>query len=165
MNYWLITDTHFGHDKMYKFCDRPEDFEEKILKNIERNVHHEDILIHLGDICWGNDAEWHEKLMKHAGCKRWLVRGNHDSKSYSWYVKHGWDFVAERITFKMFGKEIAFSHMPLADDGYDLNIHGHFHNSDHRRHEPGLLAIKNEKQKLIMMEHIYAPVNLKCLVI
>ena len=103
--------------------------------------------------------------MKHAMCKRWLVRGNHDSKSYSWYSEHGWDFIAERITMKMFGKTIAFSHMPIKDDGYDINIHGHFHNSDHRRHEPELLAIKNEKQKLVMMEHVYAPVNLQSLVI
>ena len=93
--YWIITDTHFGHDSMMKLCGRPEGFSEKILINLNRTVHCPDVLIHLGDICIGKEEYWHSELMKWACCKKWLIRGNHDKKSDMWYLNHGWDFVAE----------------------------------------------------------------------
>lgn len=160
MKYWIVSDTHFGHDKIKAYCGRPDDFEERLLNNISR-LNHDDVLVHLGDICWHNHAEWHNKLMNASCCVRWLVRGNHDKKSYSWYLDHGWDFAGERITLDMFGKTIALTHRPIADDGYDLNIHGHFHNAIHRELEPELLAIKNDKQILVKMEHDYMPINLR----
>jgi len=60
--------------------------------------------------------------------------------------------------------KILFSHKPQIDTGYDLNIHGHFHNSDHRRQEPELKAIANPKHHLIMMEHHYEPQSLRSIV-
>ncbi|MCK5609994.1 hypothetical protein KAR91_49430 [Candidatus Pacearchaeota archaeon] len=164
MNYWIISDTHFGHDKVIEYCGRPKDFESKILLNLRNTIKKDDVVIHLGDFCWGDHTLWHEDFKNHVKCKRWLIRGNHDKKSYSWFHNNGWDFMAENITLYIYGKQITFSHKPLEDNGYDLNIHGHFHNSDHRRHESDLLSIKNGKQKLVMMEHNYMPINLKKLI-
>lgn len=164
MNYWVISDTHFGHEKMYEFCGRPHGFETVLLNNIRKLVSCTDVLIHLGDVCFGNDLEWHNKLCS-IPVTRWLVRGNHDSKSVAWYVSHGWQSVSDSFTLDMFGREILFSHMPKADTGYGLNIHGHFHNSDHRRHEPELVAVKNDRQFLVAVEYEkYQPVNLKSIV-
>lgn len=124
-----------------------------------------DILIHLGDICIGQDESWH-KWLKDLGCKLWLTRGNHDSKSNSWYLEHGWDMVCEYFSFEMFGKKILFSHYPMAWDGYyDINLHGHFHDTDHRRLEPHFMQIANGYQKLIALEKTgYQPILLKNLV-
>ena len=58
MNYWIVTDTHFGHNKMYEYCDRPIGFEDKILKQIKHKVKSDDILINLGDICIYRDEYW-----------------------------------------------------------------------------------------------------------
>lgn len=161
MNFYVITDTHFGHEKIHEFCDRPKGFENRILTAIHHTVSYDDVLIHLGDICWGDDVDWHIQLKNSCPGKMWLVRGNHDKKSTSWYLSHGWDCVVSTLTLKMFGQVILMSHKPQIDTGYDINIHGHFHNNDFRNHESDLRAIKNNKQKLVMIEHGYRPFRLK----
>ena len=157
---WLITDTHFGHDKMIEYCGRPEDFSHIILDSLCMNVYPGDILIHLGDICINNDDSWHTKLQNvTTGVKRILVRGNHDHKSDSWYMSHGWDFVCESVTVKFMGKNILFSHAPLAIGDHDLNIHGHFHNTLH--HEDMFEILTNKHLCLSIEETNYKPVLLE----
>jgi len=123
-----------------------------------------DLLIHLGDICFGKDKYWHSELQK-IPCKKWLVKGNHDSKSVAWYLSHGWDFVSNSFSLDIFGGEILFSHRPVKDTGYFLNIHGHFHNTDFHTHEPELAALLTQKHILLVMENNnYEPFNLKTIV-
>lgn len=143
---WIITDTHFGHAAMVPYCGRPIDFGEKILKNLNV-VGPDDILIHLGDFCIGNDLIWHQMFMERVKGKKWLVRGNHDHKSNSWYLANGWDFVGDKFLNKFFGKNILFSHAPTKDVGlFDINLHGHFHNSLHRLLE-GKFIVDGEKER------------------
>ena len=166
MNIFLCADSHLGHAKIIEYCYRPTDFEDKILKGLKR-LDKESILIHLGDFCIGEDEKWHKEFFNHSNARRHiLVRGNHDmSKSDTWYYDHGWDFVCKTFTAKYFGKKILFSHIPkmrLTHGNYDINVHGHFHNSNHRRHELKLRLIKNKRQKLLAIENTdYSPVLLK----
>jgi calcineurin-like phosphoesterase family protein len=146
---------------MHEYCGRPIGYEDKILRALSNVVKPGDVLIHLGDICWHDDEKWHELLKEHAPCKRWLVLGNHDHKSTNWYLDHGWDFVGRTFTLEKYGATILFSHVPQVDTGYTWNIHGHFHNTDHRSHEPELVAIKNDKQILVAVEYLhYQPIEL-----
>jgi len=72
--------------------------------------------------------------------------------------------VGDSFTLNKYGSTILFSHMPQVDTGYTWNVHGHFHNTDHRSHEPELVAIKNDRQILVAMEHLhYQPIELKTL--
>jgi calcineurin-like phosphoesterase family protein len=165
MNYWIITDTHLGHEKMKSLCGRPENFSEKILIGLNRTVPCPDVLIHLGDICMKDDEFWHEQIAKWVHCKRWLIRGNHDKKSDVWYLEHGWHVVVESMILHRFGKYIALSHKPLPDFGYDINIHGHFHNNPRERWEPELKKIMTDKHRLLVLEDTdYLPVNLERIV-
>lgn len=167
MNIWITTDTHFYHDKMLEYCGRPQGFEILIYKRLKAVLHEDDVLIHLGDIVVssGQEEKAHAQFIQTLPGKHWLMRGNHDRKSNNWYLNHGWDCVAEYLADTYFGKRVVFSHIPLRDHGYDINFHGHFHNSDHRRHEPGLLAIKNDKQKLLALEwNNYQPWSLQTLI-
>lgn len=147
MKYWIITDTHFNHERMKEF-GRPDDFEEKIASSLKR-LTEEDVLIHLGDVCIGKDEEVHNKYIIPIKSKKWLIAGNHDKKSYSWYLEHGWDFVSESVLFYFRGKKILFTHAPAPDGNYDINIHGHLHDGEHRPEYDGK---KHEKQKLIALE-------------
>lgn len=151
MNYWIITDTHFGHAKLVNEGHRPVGFEEKIFKSIMDNYEANDVLIHFGDISFDKDAEWHDRL-KEIFCLRWLIKGNHDKHSSSWYISHGWHFVGDEITLTLYGYKILLSHIPKKDSGYDINIHGHFHDTDHRKHEPQIAAILNDKHVLLALE-------------
>lgn len=152
--YWIITDTHFGHDKMIKYCDRPEDFEYLILSNLSM-ICPGSVLIHLGDICIRRDAYWHKVFMDAIppGVKKWLVRGNHDKKTIPWYIDHGWDCIADRLDIRMYSKDIALSHIPLPDDStYDFNIHGHQHITGHHPE-----CEVHGKHRLALCEHDYEP--------
>lgn len=155
MKIQIITDTHFNHDAMVEYCGRPVNHTEIVGNNLLKlGLTEQDILIHLGDVCIGKDEEMHEKYIKPLKCKKWLTLGNHDHKSKSWYLAHGWDFVAEQFLTTYFGKKILFSHYPIVWDGvYDFNIHGHFHNSDFRRQEPEFIPIKNGYQRLLAIEY------------
>lgn len=160
MNYWLLPDTHFGHHKMFEYCNRPVGFEALILKNVARLVRDEDVLIHLGDFCIYKNEEWHSQFMAACAGRRWLIRGNHDRKSLGWYMAHGWHFVADAVTLQIFGRHLVFSHRPLVDhESFDLNIHGHYHNTGHRTD-----GLTTEKHVLLFLEHEYAPINLRSVV-
>lgn len=172
MNYWITADTHLNHKKLIEF-GRPRGFEEKILSNLSRVLNPDDILIHLGDICIGNEVEAHLQLMSVSTCKKWLVKGNHDRKSDTWYLSHGWDFVSTRICLEKFGTRILFSHIPedVGDEyecnaWFDVNIHGHFHDSNFRKNEPEIARILTTEHHLLIAQEYrqYMPVNLKKLV-
>lgn len=160
MKIWLITDTHFNHTKLVDY-GRPTGFEEKIKKHLFEKISSGDLLIHLGDICIGNDEE-SSNYFGQMPCKKWLLLGNHDHKSVSWYISHGWDFVGKTMSQKMFGKKILFSHMPqtIGLDNYDCNIHGHLHDNVHRF--PEYAHVLTPKHFLLAMEHTnYEPVLLE----
>lgn len=153
MRYFLTTDTHFNHAKMQEYCGRPPDFEQRIQRGFKR-LQAGDILIHLGDICIGQETEMHEKYIMPVPAKKILVRGNHDKKSSSWYMEHGWDWVCNSMSLKRAGKKILFSHFPHCWDGYwDINIHGHFHNTNHRVHEADLNRDLLAGQLLLALEY------------
>lgn len=165
---WIISDPHFGHDAYVQEGLRPAGFDEKIIAKIGLYLNPEDVLICLGDLCWKDDVLWHERL-KYIPCKRWLCLGNHDKKSVSWYMDHGWDWVGESFRLEMFGKKLLFSHYPMKDDGwFDMNFHGHFHNfgmEKVKEVEPELHALITPKHYLVSMEEFnYEPVKLQRLV-
>ena len=167
MKIWLITDTHFGHEKMIDF-GRPKGFEQKILKNMASQLlvidNKTDMIIHLGDFSLGKDEFWNTVFNTHFPGIKWLVRGNHDHKSSSWYLSRGWSFVGDMVVFKAFGKSILFSHEPTPRSSFwnvDINIHGHFHNNQHRLKEAAgfydptyhkLLSLEKENYKLIELK-------------
>lgn len=148
MNYWLISDTHFNHSKLDEWGGRIGNWHKKIEDGLER-IPSGDVLIHLGDICIGNDAEVFERIFgKKEGAsfmggaiptdvKRILVRGNHDRKSMSWYIEHGFDFVCDQIGLEFHGVDLLLSHRPMPPDTwrYRYNIHGHTHGNLHRAEE------------------------------
>src|SRR6056297_2346337 len=102
---WVIADTHFNHYKLIPDCGRPANFGE-LLKRGLKQPQKNDILIHLGDVCVGNDKEIHQDIIAKFPYTKILVRGNHDGKSNNWYLNHGWDFVCEQFKDTYFGKSI-----------------------------------------------------------
>lgn len=134
MNYWIISDTHFNHTKLEEWGGRSGNWQERIWKSLEA-IPKEDVLIHLGDICIGNDAEIHERIAK-LQCRKILVRGNHDKKSLTWYMENGWNFVVDSMEIIYHGYYVYFSHRPTPPMfHYNYNIHGHTHGNLHRSEE------------------------------
>lgn len=136
--------------------------DEMIKSNLKSVVSKDDVLIHLGDVCIGSDKE-SNGFFGGLDCRTVLVRGNHDKKSHKWYMENGWDLACDRFDLDIFGKKIAFTHIPVGWDGYfDMNIHGHFHNANHRRYEEDMKKTLNGYHKLLAVEYTdYQPVNLE----
>lgn len=165
-NMHLITDTHFYHQNMIPYCGRPENFNELLFASLSK-LDENDILIHLGDVSFGNHYKAHENFIMPLKCKKILVKGNHDYRSNNWYLNNGWDFVCYTFSDKLCGKKILFSHYPLPADRYDFNIFGHFHNNINswNKLNPNFKQLLNEKHLLLCVEETnYKPVRLSYLV-
>ena len=158
----VTSDTHFFHENVIESCGRPTNHDE-LMKRSFLSLQETKTLVHLGDIAMNESWRAHEEVISRIKCRKILVRGNHDDKSYSWYLSHGWDFVCEQFSLDMFGKKITFSHRPLPWDGFfDLNIHGHLHNLGHREKER---ALTRHWHILVNVEdYEYRPVSLRKLV-
>lgn len=166
MRYWLITDLHLGHRKLEELSGRPSNFENLIIKNVGKMVLPEDILICLGDVTLCNSEEsarWNKIFTSLPG-KKILILGNHDKKSDSWYYSMGWDFVCKSFSIKFLGNRILFTHRPQEKfHRHNLNIHGHFHNNDHRTIEEEIREYYNPSfHKLLAIEYTnYQPILLE----
>lgn len=150
MTPWIISDTHFNHKKIVEYCHRPPDHEERLLEGIS-HLGIDDCLIHLGDFSFGQEAYWFKRMKEVSNCTKILVLGNHDQKSWSYYM-NDWHFVCDSFKIKYGGKNICFSHKPVPWDGdWDLNIFGHLHNLPQISHH------KKEFKQLQQWHRCYAP--------
>ena len=113
MNYWLISDTHFNHSQLEEWGGRSGNWQKQIYKGLSQ-IPANDILIHLGDICIGNDEEVHHSIFESTAhlTSRILVRGNHDKKSLTWYLNHNWDLVVDGLELVFMGRYLHLTHRP-----------------------------------------------------
>lgn len=148
MNIWVISDTHFNHANIKIYEKRPDNHNEIIVENWNKIVKPEDMVIHLGDVIMGQNAQENLRaLLPTLNGRKILCRGNHDHEK-RWgkgvdLMEMGFDFVCDYFVYD----EFAFSHVPLTplptslyqkDKEHGLltqkevecNIHGHFHRKD-----------------------------------
>lgn len=126
---FVISDTHFGHENIISYCDRPfqdvREMDECIADNWCSVVADHDIVYHLGDVYMGISGR--EILPKLSGRKR-LILGNHDNgKDQNLHAAF------QKITmWRMFPEFGALlSHVPLYPTALKpgmVNVHGHIHN-------------------------------------
>lgn len=147
---------------MIPYCGRPENFTELILKNWEQVTDEDTITIHLGDVIFSNASELGDMLKRIKGTKI-LVMGNHDLNRESWYMSKGFSQVVDSFGMHVDGVgDVLFTHIPRPKDShYALNVHGHFHNTDHRSLEPEILEYYDPTyHKLLAIENTdYKPVE------
>lgn len=61
--YYVITDTHFGHEDIKTLANRPDNYEDLIIKSWNNLVKADDIVICLGDMAWSlSDLELFKDL-------------------------------------------------------------------------------------------------------
>src|SRR5271157_5187429 len=129
MKVYLIADTHFNHENIKTYCQRPDNFTERILHNWKAIVKPQDTIIHHGDVLMGHRQTGIAQLQDLPGHKI-LVRGNHDRRSScTWWMEHGFDAVCDSMVFR----RCWLTHEPAEalSPGCTLNIHGHLHNIWH----------------------------------
>lgn len=164
---FVISDTHFGHRNIIEFCHRPDDFEQLIIENIAREVPDaEDVtLLHLGDLCYRNNAMFRAVISKHIQPKtgrKLLISGNHDRQRYSFYKQSGFK-LARPFAISWGEWTVEFDHYaserPLPDQ--TLRLHGHIHNNGYTRN--GFVPFLRNHVNLSVEQTKYKPVNLAAL--
>lgn len=139
-NIWLISDTHFGHDNIIKYCNRPfkdhAEMDEKLIDNWNSVVKPGDKVYHLGDVFFG-DREYFQKLWAKLNGSKRLIVGNHDDIKY---LSSG-GFFKKVFMWRMFPEMgLLLTHVPVHETSLYRgptgneknpkqlkNIHGHIH--------------------------------------
>ena len=124
---WFIGDTHFYHNNVIRYCNRPfqnvEEMNNYLITNWNKTINKEDRVFMMGDfaLCGkDNIIEIGNKLQG----RKILLLGNHDSASRTTYQLAGFENVYYvPILFENF----ILSHYPIDDCKYN-NIHAHSHN-------------------------------------
>jgi len=134
-NPWIISDTHFGHNNIIKYCSRPQNHNEIMIRQWAGTVGDNEDILHLGDVWFAgrNDiAHWIRTISDLPGNK-YLIKGNHDGSSYP-FKSAGFTILQPFIW-----KDIAFTHRPISSislgknslrfslEEWKINIHGHTH--------------------------------------
>jgi calcineurin-like phosphoesterase family protein len=131
---WFTSDTHFGHENIIKYCDRPfasrEEMDQAIVERWNLVVKPSDTVYHLGDFAFTRTREFTERLLKALHGKIHLVPGGHDGKHVR--TASGFERIHERLdTITVFDKTVAVCHYPLM--AWDRSrygswmLHGHVH--------------------------------------
>jgi len=160
---YLLTDSHWEHAKMVKYCNRPPDFGQKIINQWQATVQPQDIVYHLGDVTWGSQGQLMQIMDGLPGTKI-LVRGNHDrNHSNNWFIQAGFAAVVEKAQVS----GVILSHFPtvLSPEEIDygiINIHGHFHNNGPKKWEQRFRDKITYNHFLMILEDIeYRPILLQ----
>lgn len=138
MKTFIISDTHFGHENIISYCNRPfetvEQMNDEMIKRWNSVVGKEDIVYHLGDFALGNKESIKNYKNKLNGRIR-LVLGNHDHLRFNTYYELGFDRVYDRPI--ILEDNYILSHSPkftVTSDPFLFscfyNIFGHVHTSE-----------------------------------
>ena len=131
---YFTADTHFGHENVIRFCNRPfasaEEMDEAMIANWNSRVKGNDTVYILGDMFF-RSVNTESILMRLKGKKR-LIVGNHDG---SWMTKL--DATKYFVSIDKFlevsdGQHaMTMCHYPLLSWNHAMRtymVHGHIHN-------------------------------------
>lgn len=132
---FFISDTHFYHNNIIRYCDRPfkdiQEMNETIIRNWNSVVGVDDVVYFLGDFALGsNIEEKYQDLSSRLNGVIYFLRGNHDRSRAS--VGKFFNLINNGTTVSYNGFHFILSHHPLYNSeipkGY-INLHGHIHNN------------------------------------
>jgi calcineurin-like phosphoesterase family protein len=139
---WLTSDTHFFHENVIKYANRPfkdaKEMNERLVDNWNSVVKPGDKVYHLGDVAMGpgHREELPSLLSKLHGSKR-LIVGNHDD--IPWLSKGGW--FKKVMLWRVFTEwNLLLTHVPVHESSIHerivvaggVNVHGHIHDNENR---------------------------------
>lgn len=129
MKIFIISDTHFHHENIIKYSNRPfksvEEMDKEMIKKWNNKVGKKDMVIHLGDFVLGNEKEIKD-LKDNLNGTIFLLKGNHDHRIMR---KAGFIIIKGSLEIG----NLIFSHNPLKKEDIPngfINVHGHIHEKE-----------------------------------
>lgn len=141
---YFIADTHFNHENIIKYCNRPfknsKEMNDYIISKWNSVVKKNDIVYHLGDVGFGTTEELKEIVRRLNGTKI-LIRGNHDFRRGA----NGWKEVgfAEVYRKRLILENLVLTHEPIEIEENYINVFGHIHDKplDNRFNESNHICV------------------------
>ncbi len=166
---YFISDTHFGHENVIRFCDRPfgnaNEMNEALINNWNSKVKGHDTVYILGDMFFR--CENVEEVLLQLKGKKHLIVGNHDS---SWMNKvdlNKYFLSVNNMLETTDGiRAITLCHYPMLTWKHQMRsfmIHGHIHNNTNADYFPLIVARDNVLNAGVEING-YAPVTFEELV-
>lgn len=131
---FFISDTHFGHANIIRFCKRPfenvEEMNEALIENWNKVVSDDDTVFHLGDFAFGGSNVWKEIIPRLKGHIN-LIIGNHDRKNLRQGYMSFFDMVVPQLQIEIEDTSIYLNHYPFLCYGGSYRgvwqLFGHVH--------------------------------------
>lgn len=160
MKTFVTSDTHFGHENIIRYCNRPfgstSQMNEAMIERWNARVGVEDSIYFLGDFAMGRgvDEVFVRTIINQLNGFKIMILGNHDQPS-KWGSGlasivcdndiRNVNIVSDQIcTVKIDGKQFVMCHYPLAD--WDNKHHGTIHLHGHVHTQFRTKAVHDMKQ-------------------
>jgi calcineurin-like phosphoesterase family protein len=162
---WLISDTHFGHEKTCTVFKREDgspmrpfssagEMDEYMVEAWNARVKPNDKIYHLGDVVISRK---NLKILSKLNGDKILIRGNHDIFKLSDYTEYFRDIRSYHVMNGMI-----LSHIPVHNESlgrFGCNIHGHLHVNnipDIRYHN---VCVEHTEYAPILFEEVCAKIK------
>ena len=113
---FFISDPHFFHEAIIRFCNRPfkdvHEMNDTLIRNWNNKVGKDDTVFILGDFCFGGSGAWSFILNNLNGRKHLLI-GNHDMKNLRQGFMKLFDSVSFQQSIYVGDQFIYLNHFPF----------------------------------------------------
>ena len=131
---WFTSDTHFWHDNIIRFCNRPfesvVEMNEELIRRWNETVPADGVVFHLGDFSFGGAKEWNDILNRLNG-RIYLILGNHDMKQIKQGFMKRFELVSQQMSIRIGGQPVILNHNPFLTYGgcyrNTWQLFGHVH--------------------------------------
>lgn len=137
---WFTSDTHFNHNAILNFCNRPfdtiEEHDQQLINNWNSVVKPDDTVFHLGDFCFGGRPKW-QSIIEQLNGHIILILGNHDFKQLTQGIEALFDYVTQQMKIQIGTRTVYLNHFPFLcfangniqtyKENYNIQLFGHIH--------------------------------------
>ncbi len=133
MKYAVTADTHFGHQNVIKYCNRPwttaADMDDALIDNWNSVCDHDTVVYHLGDVMFGRPTNVMRIISRLRFSHLYVIKGNHEKTFCEWYRS------AKPSNITLFN-----SYLETRIDGYDFTL-CHYAMKVWNRHHHGAMHL------------------------
>lgn len=133
---WFISDTHFGHSNIIKYCDRPfesvKEMNQRIVDEWNKVVKKNDVVFHLGDFSLTN-TKTTQHIIDSLNGKIHLIVGNHEKSVLNpAHIRKKFETISDLLEIVVEDDELGIGYAPIVMCHYPLmswnkSYHGAWH--------------------------------------
>ncbi len=136
MKRFLIADTHFGHENIIKYEDRPfenaQEMNQKLIEFWNSTVSDDDLVYVLGDFTLSRRMDIIKNLVSLLHGRKVLIMGNHDTRKPKDYVECGFEVATRKPLMVESG--VILMHEPFNDKSLVAPNYLYFFGHVHAKH-------------------------------